>query len=110
MDAEFDFSALLRGDDKTRFSTYKEGIQGGIVTPNECRAEEGLAPMDGGDKLFLQAQMVPIEMLPQIGKTPAEPTPDPEMARAVDEMRSELRSIADRPAQLQAHWLDQARR
>lgn len=66
LDCEFEFGALLRGDDKERFETYKNAIQGGVKTPNECRAMEGDPPLAGGDKLYLQAQMVPIETLPKI--------------------------------------------
>jgi HK97 family phage portal protein len=60
-DVEFDFRALLRGDDEARFKTYGEGVRGGIITPNEARSQEGLRPMDGGDKLYMQQQMMPID-------------------------------------------------
>lgn len=57
---EFDFQNILRSDEKTRFSTYKEAVMNGLKTINECRLEEGLAPLDGGDSAFMQAQMTPI--------------------------------------------------
>lgn len=59
--AEFDFDALLRSDKKSRFDSYRLGIQGGFVTPNEARSWENLPAMDGGDKLFMQGATVPIE-------------------------------------------------
>lgn len=59
--AEFDFDALLRSDKKSRFDSYRIGIQGGFVTPNEARGWENLPSMEGGDKLFMQGATVPIE-------------------------------------------------
>jgi HK97 family phage portal protein len=60
---EFDFGALLRGDDLTRFQSYKEAINSGFKTINECRKAEGLYPIDGGDRAYMQAQMTPITEL-----------------------------------------------
>jgi HK97 family phage portal protein len=57
---EFDFGALLRGDELTRFQSYKEAINAGFKTINECRQSEGLYPIEGGDRAYLQAQMTPI--------------------------------------------------
>ncbi|MBV5296680.1 MAG: phage portal protein [Rhodoferax sp.] len=79
MEVEFDFDALLRGDSKTRYEGYQKAISGGVLTPNEARMKENLAPMEGGDKLFIQGAMMPID---KIGQTPAPapapaPAPDP---------------------------------
>jgi hypothetical protein len=50
-----------------------------MIAPNEWRKREGLAPIQGGDKLFLQQQMTPVDQLPNVdrGKTSdaAEPPP-----------------------------------
>jgi phage portal protein BeeE len=62
---EFDFGALLRGDEQTRYQTYKEAIMAGFKTINECRQKEGLEPIEGGDVAYLQAQMTPITALSQ---------------------------------------------
>jgi HK97 family phage portal protein len=59
--AEFDFDALLRSDSKSRYESYRTGIQGGFITPNEARGWENLPPMEGGDKLYMQGATVPIE-------------------------------------------------
>lgn len=59
-EVEFDFNALTRGDTKTRYESYRTGIQGGLLMPNEARAQEGLPPAEGGDKLYLQGATVPI--------------------------------------------------
>jgi HK97 family phage portal protein len=59
-EVEFDFNALTRGDTKTRYESYRTGIQGGLLMPNEARAQEGLPPAEGGDKLYMQGATVPI--------------------------------------------------
>ena len=68
---EFDFGALLRGDELTRFQSYKEAINAGFKTINECRQTEGLYPIEGGDRAYLQAQMTPIT---DLGAPPATDT------------------------------------
>jgi HK97 family phage portal protein len=75
IEAEFDFEGLLRADQKSRFDGYRTGIAGGIATPNECRAWEGLPPMEGGDKLYMQGATLPIDKL---GLTPATPAAVPQ--------------------------------
>jgi len=64
---EFDIeSGLLRGDLRERIESYTKAVQGGLMTPNEARARESLPPVDGGDSLFLQRQMVPIDKINDI--------------------------------------------
>lgn len=65
---EFDFGALLRPDAAERIKSNKEGVTGGILTPNEARRNEGLPPAPGGDKLYMQQQMTPIEGRQQVMK------------------------------------------
>lgn len=60
---EFEFNSLLRADMVERFKSYKEGIMGGFMTPNQARADEGWQPKEGGDELFMQQQMVPVALL-----------------------------------------------
>jgi HK97 family phage portal protein len=62
---EFSFDALLRGALKERYESYQVGINAGFMKPNEARQLENLPPVSGGDRLMVQAQMMPIE---QIGK------------------------------------------
>jgi HK97 family phage portal protein len=69
---EFDFGALLRGDELTRFQSYKEAINAGFKTINECRQTEGLYPIEGGDRAYLQAQMTPITELGSTQSTQTE--------------------------------------
>ena len=61
MEIKFDFDALLRGDKKSMFESYKSAINGAIMTPNEARKMVGLPSMDGADKLLVQGAMIPVE-------------------------------------------------
>jgi HK97 family phage portal protein len=63
MEVEFDFNALLRSDVKTMFEAYKSSVNGSLMTPNEARRELHLQPVEGGDKLFMQGAMAPVERL-----------------------------------------------
>lgn len=63
VEIEFDFNALTRSDRAERIRMQKEAVTGALMTPNEARAEEGLPPIDGGDQLYMQQQMVPISIL-----------------------------------------------
>lgn len=79
MQFKVNLDAYLRMDAKTRFETYEVGVRSGVLTPNYARDKEDLAPLDGGDQLYMQAQMVP---LPALAKQQAAPaaTPTPEAA------------------------------
>lgn len=44
--AKFDTSELLLDDTKTRYESLAVAISAGILTPNEARARENLAPLD----------------------------------------------------------------
>lgn len=44
---------FILADSTTRFKNYDIAVKGGIYTPNEARALEGLAPIEGGDKLVI---------------------------------------------------------
>lgn len=65
IEVEFDFDALLRADLKSRYESYRVGINAGVITPNEARKWEHLPPEPGGDKLFIQGAMMPVEFLGQ---------------------------------------------
>ena len=67
-----DLDSLLRGDFLSRMQGLAQSVQNALVTPNEGRAREGLAPKPGGDQLFMQGATMPITKL---GEQPA--TNDP---------------------------------
>lgn len=66
--AEFSVEGLLRADSETRNKVYSTQVQNGLKTRNECRALENDEPLDGGNELTVQSNLVPIKML---GETPA---------------------------------------
>lgn len=51
-----DTSSLLRMDTKSRYESYRLGIQAGWMHPNHARVLEGLEPVEGGDTPYLQQQ------------------------------------------------------
>lgn len=63
---ELDVASLLRMDFAARVDGYTKSIQGGLLAPNEARVKEGLSPMDGGDQLYMQQQMIPLDLLSEL--------------------------------------------
>lgn len=59
---KFNADVILRGDIKTRYEAYATAIQNGIKTPNEVRALEEDPPLEGGDQLLLNGNMIPATM------------------------------------------------
>lgn len=59
---------IARTDLLARYQAHGEGVRGGFITPNEARAYEDKAPLEGGDTLYMLQQMVP---LADLGKTKA---------------------------------------
>jgi HK97 family phage portal protein len=60
---QLDVMALMQMDTATQMETLSKGVRGGVLTPNEARAERGIAPLTGGDTVYLQHQDYPIEAL-----------------------------------------------
>lgn len=48
---EFDEHGFLRADIKTRYDAYRLARQGGWITANEIRRDEGRESVDGGDEI-----------------------------------------------------------
>lgn len=59
---EFNVDTILRSDIKTRYESYRIGIQSGFLSPNEVRKKENLPAKDGGDELLANGNMIPIVM------------------------------------------------
>lgn len=66
IEVEFNFNTLLRSDITERVKSYKEAVQGGIMTPNEARKLEGWEPKEGGDSLLVQQQMIQLERVGEV--------------------------------------------
>lgn len=67
--AEFGREGLLRMDSESRAKFYSTMTQNGIYTRNFCRVLENLEPLDGGDDLTVQSNLIPIDKLGQATTT-----------------------------------------
>ncbi|MGR3498783.1 MAG: phage portal protein [Limimaricola soesokkakensis] len=67
--AENALAGILRGDLKSRAEAVARQISTGQITPNEARRMDNRPDQDGGDRLFLQSAMAPIDTL--TGPAPA---------------------------------------
>ena len=56
-----DFDDLLKLDKGERMEAHQKGIQSAVITPNEARREEDLPPMAGGDQLYANGAILPLE-------------------------------------------------
>src|SRR4029077_19301907 len=74
---KIDTEDLLGADSAARSSLYATYAQNGVLTRNEIRAREDLAPMEGGDKLTVQSNLIPIDKLGQTAAAPAVPANKP---------------------------------
>ncbi|MNM43658.1 Phage portal protein [compost metagenome] len=61
--AEFAIEGLLRGDSAARSAFYSTALQNGWMSRNEVRRLENLPPVEGGDILTVQSNMMPIAMI-----------------------------------------------
>lgn len=72
---EFDTGALLRSAQRDRIEALTRAVQGGILAPNEARAEEGLEEVPFGDEPRVQQQVVPLSAAGKIPSAPGSPGP-----------------------------------
>lgn len=63
---EFGRESRLRMDGPSRAAFYDKMIKAGIYTPNFCRSLENLEPLPGGEQLFMQSAMLPLDKLGQV--------------------------------------------
>lgn len=63
MTAEFSLDALLRGNAKDRTEIAAKKVQNGLATRNEMRQLENEPPIDGGDVITVQTNLLPIDKL-----------------------------------------------
>jgi HK97 family phage portal protein len=67
--AEFGREKMLSMDSASRANFYDKMIKGGVYTPNFCRGLENLEPLPGGDMLYMQSNMIPLDMVGKITST-----------------------------------------
>lgn len=61
----FNIDGLLQGDSDAQQKLYSSFVQNGIMTRNEVRRLQNLPPVDGGDELTAQVNLVPLTQLGQ---------------------------------------------
>jgi HK97 family phage portal protein len=66
---EFKYEGFLRSTPEKRADYYSRMAQNGAMTRNEIRRLENLPPVEGGDSLTVQSNLVPVEKLGQITPT-----------------------------------------
>ncbi|MDG6079761.1 phage portal protein [Erythrobacter litoralis] len=69
---EFNIEGLLRADSAARAAFYAVMAQNGIMTRNEIRRLENLPPVEGGDELTIQSNMIPASKLGELTSTSGE--------------------------------------
>jgi HK97 family phage portal protein len=91
MGVELDLDGLLRMDTQTMVSTLADGVNRGLMTPNEARKKLNSKPLVGGDTIYLQQQQYSIEALHErdqdqpFSKPPAGAAGTPASAEPVDD-------------------------
>lgn len=62
---KFNVDVIMRGEFESRIKALSEGVKNFIYTPNEARAKEELTPLEGGDKLYANGNVIPLDMAGQ---------------------------------------------
>lgn len=74
---EFNLDALLRASLSERMELYSKGVQNGLKTRNECRKKENDPPLEGGDILTVQSNLLPIDKLGTVSPNNSSVPEDP---------------------------------
>lgn len=103
--AEFDQDRFTRPETAVRYQAYAVGVTNGILSPNECRAFEGLNPREGGDDYLTPLTHAkgdePVEDEPVEDEPTTEPPNTDDRTRAIlfdltkDQLASAARLLAN---------------
>ena len=74
---EFKLDGFLRTSPEARSQYYSQMSQNGVMTRNEIRKLENLPPIDGGDELTAQSNLVPLHRLVRVAPTSSPPDGQP---------------------------------
>lgn len=80
---KFNLDGIARMNLLSRYQSYEVGVRSGVLTPNRARAYEDEPPLPGGDLLYMQQQMVPLQDLGQTKATEPLVTQKDTVAKAV---------------------------
>lgn len=83
-EVEFEIGSLARMDSVQQMDVATKGVIGGVFKPNEARAKFNLPRVKGGDRVYLQQQNWPLELLGS-DNVPPEPKPSPTPTPEPDE-------------------------
>lgn len=83
--------SMLQNDLKTRMEAYSKGIQGGVLKIDEARDRENLPPVEYGDEIRVQQQLVPLRW----GAETQPPSPDGSSASSGDSAQSDQSTETD---------------
>jgi HK97 family phage portal protein len=70
---EFDTAALQRSSFKDRVEAWAAGVKGGVFPRNAALSDFEMAPVVGGDEVWVQQQDLPISVALNNAKNPPEP-------------------------------------
>lgn len=59
---KFNVSVVLRADQKTQIESLSRAVTNGIYTPNESRRLLDMPDREGGDRLYVNGNVIPLEM------------------------------------------------
>lgn len=100
--AKHNLDGLLRGDTAARGEYYAKLFNIGAMSPNDIREKEDMNPYDGGEKYFVQLNMIPVEdadkmasmTRPMSDNSPDDNDDDDEKKSEMKEV--EIRSVTNR--------------
>jgi len=108
---EFSTDALLRSAFKDRIAGLKDGVIGGIYSPNEARNMEGLDDVPFGDEPRVQQQVVPLSAASAIpAGPPGKPIIPPSPPAPAAPPQPAPRSLSDAQTVIAKSLLARARR
>lgn len=91
MELEFDMNSYLRADSTSRAEANRNAIQNGYKSPNEAALEEGRPSIPGGDRRFIQMNMMPLDKVDEIiAKGQTKPIPQTKGAKLIQDVRAIL--------------------
>lgn len=71
LSCRFDVDSMLRADSSSRAGYYHSLLSDGVVSINEIRSKEGLAPVQGGDNHHIQLNQIPLSSMADYAKSVA---------------------------------------
>jgi HK97 family phage portal protein len=87
MELEFDMNSYLRADSVARGEANRNAIQNGYKSPNEAALEEGRPAIPGGDKRFIQMNMMPLDKVDEIIAKGQKPDPQTKSGKLIADAR-----------------------